>query len=87
MKKLIKRAAAAALSLALIGGAMPFEAGTFDLSKISLTAEAASGKVSFNSSTGVLTLSGDLSDKNADIKNYRDRDTIISAVSTSVPRY
>lgn len=54
MKNILKRTAAAALSLALIGGVMPFEAGTFDLSKISLTAEAASKPYIYDSDTKTL---------------------------------
>ena len=60
MKKLIKRAAAAALSLALIGGVMPFEAGTFDLSKISLTAEAASKPYIYDGDTKTLYFVDDI---------------------------
>lgn len=84
MKKIIKRTAAAAMSLAIMGGVMPFEAGTFDLSKISLTAEAASGSVSYNSSTGVMTLSGDLTNKKSDITKYNAK-SVVAASGTVMP--
>ena len=59
MKKHMKQAGAVLLSLAMLGGALPFAPGTFDLSGISLTAEAAATNAS--SVTGdTLTLRGQI---------------------------
>lgn len=60
MKKLMKRTAAAILSLAIVGGAMPDVPGLFKLPDISMTAEAAS-RYSYDSTTKVMTLKGDWS--------------------------
>ena len=62
MKKLMKRAAAVLLSLAMLGGALPFEAGTFPKPAPALTAQAAdSGSTAtLDATTGVLTLSGNV---------------------------
>ena len=60
MKKLIRRVSAAVLSLAIVGGAMPYAPSLFKLPDFSLTANAASG-YSYDSTTKVMTLKGDWS--------------------------
>ncbi|MBR3046070.1 MAG: BspA family leucine-rich repeat surface protein [Oscillospiraceae bacterium] len=60
MKKRMKRAAATLISLALLSTAMPFEAGTFSLPEITLTAQAAGSTAVFKESTGKLTLRGNV---------------------------
>ena len=59
MKKLMKRTAAAVLSLAIVGGAVPPVAGVSPLKKPSVTANAADN-IYFDSETGVLTLDGEV---------------------------
>ena len=59
MKKLMKRTAAAVLSLAIIGGAVPPVAGVSPLKNPSVTANAADN-IYFDSETGVLTLDGEI---------------------------
>ena len=54
MKKLIRRVSAAVLSLAIVGGAMPYAPSLFKLPDFSLTANAASG-YSYDSTTKVMT--------------------------------
>lgn len=81
MKKLIKRTAAAALSLAIVGGAMPNVPGLFKLPDISMTAEAASG-YSYDSTTQTLTLNGsfDLDD----IRSYSTKAKKVVSTSSAV---
>lgn len=59
MKKLMKRTAAAVLSLAIVGGAVPPVAGVSPLKNTSVTANAADN-IYFDSETGVLTLDGEI---------------------------
>ena len=59
MKKLMKRTAAAVLSLAIVGGAVPPVAGVSPLKNTSVTANAADN-IYFDSVTGVLTLDGEI---------------------------
>ena len=59
MKKMMKRTAAAVLSLAIVGGAVPPVAGVSPLKNISVTAKAADS-IYFDSATGVLTLDGEM---------------------------
>ena len=58
--KLIKKVTAAALAFALIGGAAAFPAGDKPLFDSALTVKAATSTVTFDSSTGVLTLHGNV---------------------------
>ncbi len=57
MKKRLKAAAAAAMALAMLGGALPAVPGGAELLNTPLTAHAA-GSVTLDEETGVLTLSG-----------------------------
>ena len=59
MKKMMKRTAAAVLSLAIVGGAVPPVAGVSPLKNTSVTAKAADS-IYFDSATGVLTLDGEM---------------------------
>ncbi|MBR3282253.1 MAG: hypothetical protein IKI56_03040 [Ruminococcus sp.] len=81
MKKLMKRTAAAALSLAIVGGAMPDVPGLFKLPDISMTAEAASG-YSYDSTTQTLTLNGSY-DLN-DIRSYSTKAKKVVSTSSAV---
>ena len=81
MKKLIKRTAAAILSLAIVGGAMPNVPGLFKLPDISMTAEAASG-YSYDSTTQTLTLNGSF-DLN-DIRSYSTKAKKVVSTSSAV---
>ncbi|MBQ9809013.1 MAG: BspA family leucine-rich repeat surface protein [Ruminococcus sp.] len=59
MKKMMKRTAAAVLSLAIVGGAVPPVVGVSPLKNPSVTAKAADN-IYFDSETGVLTLDGEI---------------------------
>lgn len=81
MKKLIRRVSAAVLSLAIVGGAMPYAPSLFKLPDFSLTAEAASG-YSYDSTTQTLTLKGpfDLDD----IRSYSTKAKKVVSTSSAV---
>ena len=81
MKKLIKRTAAAVLSLAIVCGAMPDVPDLFKLPDISMTAEAASG-YSYDSTTQTLTLNGSF-DLN-DIRSYSTKAKKVVSTSSAV---
>ena len=70
MKKLMKRTAASLLSLTMLGAAMPFEAGPFSLPGSALTAQAetAGSTATLDETTGILTLSGNVT--KADVQEY-----------------
>ena len=76
----IRKMLAAFLALTLIGGAAPFEAGSFDLSGISLTAQAATGStVTLDEKTGVLTLSGNV--VRDDVRAFKEDERVTSVVA------
>ena len=70
MKKLMKRTAASLLSLTMLGAAMPFEAGPFSLPGSALTAQAENtgSTATLDETTGILTLSGNVT--KADVQEY-----------------
>ena len=77
----IRKMLAAFLALTLIGGAAPFEAGSFDLSGISLTAQAedAGSTATLNEKTGVLTLSGNV--VRDDVRAFKEDERVTSVVA------
>ena len=58
--KIIKRVAAFALALTIIGGGIPQPSGGVSLLKSSVTADAADSTAVLDTETGVLTLSGNV---------------------------
>ncbi|MEE3404994.1 MAG: hypothetical protein VZR73_13000, partial [Acutalibacteraceae bacterium] len=85
----IRKMLAAFLALALIGGAAPFEAGTFDLSGISLTAQAedAGSTAVLDEETGVLTLSGNIKESNRlDFKFDKRVKSVVAAPGAVLPK-
>ncbi|MBR4626981.1 MAG: BspA family leucine-rich repeat surface protein [Ruminococcus sp.] len=93
MKGSFKKAVAAAMALLIVAGAAPFEPGTFSfVPKASITAEAA-GTLSFNKTTGTLTISGGAFTKaqlqesafvnNADVKKIVVENTAVFPADSS----
>jgi len=72
----IRKMLAAFLALALIGGAAPFQAGTFDLSGISLTAQAedAGSTAVFDEKLNALVLSGNV--VKDDVEAFKDDERV-----------
>ncbi|HOO06483.1 MAG TPA: BspA family leucine-rich repeat surface protein [Ruminococcus sp.] len=85
----IRKMLAAFLALTLIGGAAPFEAGSFDLSGISLTAQAedAGSTATLDETTGVLTLSGNIKESNRlDFKFDKRVKSVVAAPGAVLPK-